>query len=680
MHRLACVVGVELAFVALLAAAPEEVINGDSCFRVHYVFKTPVVISADGQVKAAVTPGKDPKPMAEFQSALPPADWVKPDLDDSRWGRERAPFELPPGGATGHSPAALHTATPNSLICVRGRFVVDDPAKVQELKLSLEYVGGVAVFLNGQEVKRAHLPAGDLKPDTLAEKYPDDLYCEPGGVFLQEIRKNPTGFARRYRRIEGLAIPGTLIRKGTNVLAIEVHRAPVNEGAIGAKRVAVGGMYVVPGLWAYAGLRSLSLTAAPASAAVPNVARPKGIQVWTCQPFKTVQATDCGGPGEPLRPVVVAAARSGLFSGRLVVSSDQTLKGLRVAVSDLVQAGGGAKLPASAVRVRCAEAAATGKSWAPNFRYDALLDAIPAEVPVVNAKPPRETYLGQPIERKALTMGALAPIWLTARVPPDARPGRYEGTVTVQADGLSPTPVPLQLTVHDWALPDPKDFRLRNLGFLSPESVARHYGVTLWSDRHFELMAKSMALMAEVNSRQVTADLAIGFLGLEANEESLVRWVRKPDGTFGHDFAAFDKFLDTVAKAIGKPLPLRLNCWGEVKEGKWANVQKVTLFEPSTSLGPGPATGKVEPLEQPPPGTPECLAFWKPVLAEAILFLQRALDAGKLPEELAKRVNGCLDARSEAFLQHWHDGRFARDELLLALAAEAAAAMRERQP
>jgi hypothetical protein len=606
-------------------ASGAQILGDDSYLRAFLAFRTPVVVSKDGQIKTALEPvGKDPKPMAEFQSPLPPADWTKPEFDDSSWDRHRAPVEMGTGAATGGSPAARHTATVNSLICLRSKFVVEDPAKCGDLRLSLDYVGGVAVYVNGQELTRGSLPSGELKPETLAEKYPDELYCEEGGLYLQDVRKNPAGFERRFRKLSDVVVPAKLLRKGANVLALEIHRAPINETALEAKRVAApGGMSSVPGMWAYAGLRHLSLSAPAGAGVTPNLTRPKGVQVWNCAPFDTINAFDYGDGGE-LLPVAVSSPRNGVFSGRLVVSSDDAIKGLKVTVSDLAAAGGG-KIPAAAVRVRVAVPGPNipYSQWAPPFRYDALLDAIPAEIPVVKSAPPREFYLrgpydGQPIERKGQASGALAPLWLTARVPKDAKPGSYEGTVTVEAAGLKATTVPLKLSVSDWTAPDAKDLRMLNFAYHSEDAIAKRYEVPRWSDKHFELLGRSMALMAEVNSRQAIANLAINFYGGNkggadnSNEESLVRWIKQPDGSYKHDFALFDKFLDTVAKHIGKPTLLRINCWGEVakKDGKLVHngVTSVSRLDP--------ATGKVEPMEQPVPGTEESLAFWKPVLDE----------------------------------------------------------------
>jgi hypothetical protein len=270
------------------------------------------------------------------------------------------------------------------------------------------------------------------------------------------------------------------------------------------------------------------------------------------------------------------------------------------------------------VRVRYAEPAVPAKSFAPQHRFDGLVDAIPAEIPVVKVGPPREDFFGRAPDRKSLAAGAVASIWLSVRVPRDAKPGKYEAAVSVSAEGLAPVTVPMKVNVSDLVLPDPKDFRIQNFGYLSDDALALHYNVPRWSDKHFELMSQSFGLMAEVNSRQVFANLCINFYGgnkggaSQSNAESLIRWIKQADGSWKYDFTIFDKYLDMAGKAVGKPLPLRLNCWGEVskKEGKLLHNGVTTVS------GLDPATGTVTPIEQPVPGTEESFAFWKPVLDE----------------------------------------------------------------
>jgi len=574
------------------------VLSNSTVLRTFWVYKTPVVIGADGKFVPAMIPGRKPKRIPEYQSLLPDPAWRSVEFDDSGWSLGRAPLEKNRGSATGRRLSALHTATPNSIICARAKFVVDDPAKVNDLRLSLKYVGGVAVFLNGQEVARKHLPAGDIKPDTLAEKYPDDLYVEPGNKYLQFEKENPKGFARRYRYLRDVVIPARLLRKGVNVLAVQAHRAPVNEAATKVTRRAVGGMYRVHGLWAYVALRGLGLTAAPGSAVRPNVARPSGVQVWNCPPYDTISVFRYGDPGEPLRPISINAVRNGVFSGRFVVSSDKAIDGLKVVVSELAMTGGAPKLPASAVRLRCGRRAQPSESWRPGHLFDGLVEPVPTRVP---------RYKG----RNSARAGAVAPVWITVRVPKNAKPGNYEGKVTVRADGLPPTEIPVHLTIHDWALPDPVDFRVRQLNVLSPYSLARYYGVEYWSDRHFELIRRSLALMAEINARRVDVDLAVGLRGGPASPaNSIVRWVRAKDGDgYSYDFSALDKYFDLIEQTIKKPLPLQVNVWGDINRKnrtQWLTAKAVALLDP--------ATGKISPLEQPPPGTEESYRFWKPAL------------------------------------------------------------------
>jgi hypothetical protein len=64
-------------------------------------------------------------------------------------------------------------------------------------------------------------------------------------------------------------------------------------------------------------------------------------------------------------------------------------------------------------------------------------------------------------------------------------------------------------------------------------------------------------------------------------------------------------------------------------------------------------------------------------LAEAIIFLERALQGKKIGGDLAERVNRCLDARSELMLRGWFGptDMAEQDAKLLVLAGEVAAAV-----
>lgn len=350
-------------------------------------------------------------------------------------------------------------------------------------------------------------------------------------------------------------------------------------------------------------LGMLLLASAICAVAEPAARRLDGLQVWNCEFVQNVAVGDFYGPNfQKLQPVRVVGVRNGVFSGRLAATNCmRAIQGLKAQASDLVAKQGGAKIAAAEIRVRFAELAVPSKSWMAPYRFDGLLDAAPAEVPVADM---RSVGKWKPAHEGPV---ATVPIWITVRIPPSAAPGEYEGKVTIAAEQDAPLDVPIHLKVHAWTLPDPKDFSVHNLAYLAQACVARSYKVPLWSDKHFELMGKSMELMAEVGSRAVMVHLVTGYYAQDT-EESMVKWVRQADGSYKHDFTAFDKYLDVCGRKLGKPYPLRINMWA-IKDRKDPDR---TL--PVTAIDA--ASGKAESVPQPPYGTPESLAFWRPVLAE----------------------------------------------------------------
>jgi hypothetical protein len=546
-------------------------------------------------------------------SPLPPADWISPTFDDGAWPRLSwpQPVTAPPYFV----PQPYVHLYDTVVVLARGKFEIKNPAQVKSCTFSLDYWGGVVVYVNGKEVVRQHLPGNMTNMEAVAEDYPTEAFFRPDGKPLNtDDDKNRDRLALRVRQLREVKIPTSLLRQGVNVVAIEDHAAPALDPAIMKFK---GGRFTG---WPPIGLLSARLTVSPASAA-PMVGRvglsgpaPRSLQVWNRATYDAVTVFDHGDPAEPLRPIVINAARNAAFSGRLMVGADGPIKGLKASVGDL--ANGGAKIPAAAVRVRCAVPATADKSWVAQDRFDGLLDAIPAEIPAITNQPPIERFYDWSVARTAAVSRAVAPLWFTVRVPSNATPGVYEGLVSVVAEGCPPVKVPLQVRVCAWTAPDPRDFRGQNFIYYAEEVLSKYYEVPSWSDKHFELIGKTLALLAEANSRQVIANLAVDFYGKTTNPESLVRWIKQPDGSYTYDFTNFDKYLDTVARTIGTPWPLRLNCWGE----------PAVLWNPTFYRGYGapavslldPQTGKLERLEQPKLGSKESLAFWRPVFAEML--------------------------------------------------------------
>jgi hypothetical protein len=574
------------------APAGQVILDEASNWRMFATFTTPVVRKGEAlQIDAG--------PAAHFaaHTPTPPDGWFAPDFDDrawSRWNQRGNPDEY--GFAAHHGPTL-------SLLCLRGRFRVDDPAQVRGLTLSLAYRGGVVVYVNGREVARRHLPAKDrLAPDTLADEYPPECFEHPEVVrgtksilaSFGQPEKYKALLEKRIRRLENVAIESRLLRPGVNVLAIALHRAPYFGNGLH------GDHYNNPSVWGTCGLIRLGLRAEAGVAS--NATRPSGVQVWAGFPMRRPSPLDYADPAEQPAPVSIVGCRNGAFDGRVMITADRPIAGVAVHVSDLKQQGGDGAIPASNVRV-----------------YYTIRDDTMA----MRYRVPKEGFWDTLAETPPDTVapappgGAVQSVLLKVRVPADAAPGDYTGRVTVSADGLPPTTLPLELKVVNWTLPDPKDFATHMGIIQSPDSVAIQYQVPLWSDEHWTLIEASFRLLGEIGNNYVVVPIVsrTNF----GHEQTMVRWVKDGDG-YRQDYTIFDRYLD-LAQKYQKVDVVCLYAFeqyaGSVTSSRgtfeWTGGRKmglkVTLWDPNT--------GKSEDLEGPPYDQPEAFrAFWGPVYKE----------------------------------------------------------------
>ncbi len=577
---------------AAAATSGKVILDTDSFWRFHSTIGTDVVRNDDGKL-IPVHPDraytgryagmygrklKNPAILAHPHArvwALPKTGWQKPNFDDSAWARLKGPF------VTDKSRKPIgYFSVP--MTCLRGRFQVTNPSG--GLQLSVAYRGGVVVYVNGKEVARRHLPAGKLTPGAAAEPYPKEAFVDPKGKLIPwKNRKSDPAlagqYAKRIRHLEGLAIPASALKKGINVLALEVHRAP-----------ALPVMYLGKGKsdnrpwwdwWSRVGVDSIRLTGA---AAVAHTGRPKGFQVWAKPVYEEVEAIDYLDPSEPTGQVRLCTGRGGVCSGQVIAGSDAPFKGLKAVVSDLK---GPASLPASTVQLRYAR-----MGW----------------------KRKRRPLVFSDLEDFPQESGKVQPIWLTVRVPANAKPGSYSGKVTVSAAGQKSVDVPITLRVVDWKVPGPDKYDNSFLEFIqSPESVAMHYKVEMWSAKHWKLLDRTFKLLGEMGNKMVhlTAQRQTHF----GNDHAMIRFKKGNGGKYIPDFSIADKYLGLVAKYMKGTRIVSLYTW----RCPWGDSNFVPgvgskggkdLPVLISVIGPG---GKLEKVEGPKWGTPECVALWKPV-------------------------------------------------------------------
>ncbi len=150
----------------------------------------------------------------------------------------------------------------------------------------------------------------------------------------------------RNRTIHSLAIPRKLLRKGTNVLAVELRAAPLHPYVM---REWFGYRDVVDRQWEHARLSRLELRCALKD--VPSsLSRPKGVQIWTEDMTRRMFSPEYLESGAAPGRIRLVGARNGTYSAQVVVGTDRTLANVKVITSELKNAAGGT-FPAESVSI-----------------------------------------------------------------------------------------------------------------------------------------------------------------------------------------------------------------------------------------------------------------------------------------------------------------------------------------
>lgn len=605
---MAVLLSVSIVFAQATGAAQRELLTTNSLHRTFLVWKTEQVRRASGELAYVQLVSKvRSRPEIEVVekpvgTPAPPADWASADFDDSGWVRFRGPM-------------FTRRTRKIEAICLRDKFEVTDPASA-DVALEMIYRGGAVVYLNGREIARAHLPKGKLSIDTPAEDYPKEAYVDPDGYLLRWVgfgdpEKYGDRFALRARKLE-LKLPADALHKGVNVLAVELHRAPIDEVMFSGNPRANSRGYTV---WSMVSLEKLRLTGGEGATSDRTT---DGVHLWNWPTGQSLHTADYAGRFQKLQPVDICTARNGTASGQVVLSSDQPLRSVKAMMGELK--GDGGVLPADGVQVRFARLDYTAEGGderryphsggmepqlpSGSRRFDGLDEEPPAEVAV------------DPAGR-----AAILPIWVTVRAPRDAKAGRYAGVLTVSADGFGPQEVPVTVEVAGWALPDPVDF-VTHVGLIqSPDTLALRYGVEPWSEAHWKLIDASFTQLARVGNKVLYLPLLREtYFG---NPESMVRWIKRADGGYDHDFSIVEKYVEMAVRRMGKVPVVCAYAWdvntGSTYMGGGKEMEKTGM--PITLLDP--KTGERSPANGPKWGEEGIREFWKPVFTKLRAVLAR---------------------------------------------------------
>lgn len=164
---------------------------------------------------------------------------------------------------------------------------------------------------------------------------------------------------------------------------------------------------------------------------------------------------------------------------------------------------------------------------------------------------------------KDVKAGMKQPVWMTVRVPSDARPGKYSGRLTVSAAGSGPRTLPIELTVSDNVLPEASDWAFHLDLWQNPYAVARYENVPLWSDAHFEAMRPVMKMLADAGQKSVTATIMNRPWDGQTEDPfgSMVTKIRRIDGTWLYDYTIFDRWVEFMF-SLG--IDGQINCYSMI--------------------------------------------------------------------------------------------------------------------
>lgn len=149
-------------------------------------------------------------------------------------------------------------------------------------------------------------------------------------------------------------------------------------------------------------------------------------------------------------------------------------------------------------------------------------------------------------------------LWLEVSTEEVTAAGVYSGKITISADNAEKTEeLELTLEVLDIVMPKPGRYLFDTEYWSYPYNVAYYYNVEPFSNEHIEILKQHMTLYKNLGGHAVTASIVEEAWGgqtygggNEIHYPSMIKWIKKSDGSWVFDYTHFDKWVE-LNKSIG---------------------------------------------------------------------------------------------------------------------------------
>jgi len=211
------------------------------------------------------------------------------------------------------------------------------------------------------------------------------------------------------------------------------------------------------------------------------------------------------------------------------------------------------------------------------------------------------------IPEKGIEAYTTQAVWLSIAVPQNTGSGEYKGDLQINVDGKKHL-LHYKINVKPYILPSPKDWQFHLDLWQNPYAVSRLFNVPDWSKEHLNLMRPYMQMLANAGQKTITVSMIYDPWRGQTHDiyKSMIRWIRKKDGSWEYDYSIFDKWVGyMMIMGVDK----LINCYTMVP---WNN--KFYYFDESTGR---------DTLLVAKTGTPEFDAHWKPMLTDFAKHLKQ---------------------------------------------------------